>query len=281
MYPERLGVIGLGAIGGSVAWQATERGVRRVVGYAADPRDAAAALKAGAVRDVVRNAEAVAQAADLVVLAAPPGAVLELLRELAAGLRDGGPLVTDVASVKTAIVAEAERLGLAERFAGAHPLAGTHRRGFAGARPDLFAGAVVYVTPLAGGATAGDEVADFWERVLGAHPVTVEATRHDAMLAWTSHLPQAVASALAATLAAHGPPGVTYGSGAASTTRLAASSADVWTDVLLLNRAPVLEALRGFGASVEALRAALERGERAALREWLERGGEWRRRLEP
>src|SRR2546429_412689 len=104
----------------------------------------------------------------------PPGANLELLAALAPHLH-AAALVTDVGSVKRGIVARAEALGLATRFAGSHPLAGTHRRGFEASRADLFTGAMVYVTPAAGGEGAAREVAHFWESVGGAHAVVVDA----------------------------------------------------------------------------------------------------------
>lgn len=252
----------------------------RVVGFTTSPADGAAAVKAGAVTDLLRSAEAVARAAQLVVLAVPPAATVALVEELATVLAECGVLATDVASIKLPIVRRAEALALSDRFAGSHPFAGTHQSGFAGARPERFADALVYVTPLAGGEDAAREVADFWTRVFGAHPVMMDAARHDEILAWTSHLPQAAASAVAATLARRGPQGVTYGTGAESTTRLAASGAEMWADVLLMNREPVMAALEALGDELAQLRDALLAGDAEAVRAWLERGAEWRARYE-
>src|SRR5207247_1301052 len=178
-----------------------------------------------------------------------------LLAALAPHLR-AGALVTDVGSVKRSIVAKAEALGLAARFAGSHPLAGTHHRGFEASRADLFVGAVVYVTPAAGGEEAAREIAHFWETVAGAHAVMLDAERHDAQLAVTSHVPQVVASLLGVYLAREAPPGAGLGPGARDTTRLAASDAGLWTEILLLNRDVLLPALR-------ALEEPMGEGERA------------------
>lgn len=134
----------------------------------------------------------------------------------------------------------------------------------------------MYVTPLEDGARAAAEVGDFWQRVLGAHTVPIPAETHDALLAWTSHLPQAIASALAVALGEHTPRGASVGSGARSTTRLAASGVAMWTDILLLNRTSVLEALEAFGATTDALRRALETENAAELTRWLEAGRAWR-----
>jgi prephenate dehydrogenase len=279
MRPETLGVIGLGAIGGSVAWQATRAGIPRVVGYSPVPTEGVAAVREGALTEVATNVQRLVREVDLLVIAAPPGATMELLRTVAPELKRRQLICTDVSSVKGAVVRLAESLGLAAHFAGSHPLAGTHRSGFAAARSDLFARAIVYVTPLAGGDDAAREVADFWHEVLGASPVTMDAEAHDALLAWTSHLPQAAASALAAALASQGPQGVTYGTGARDGTRLAASSVEMWRDVLLLNREPVLRAIEGLEDSLGTLRRALACGDAAALTTWLAGAADWRKGL--
>lgn len=274
-----MGVIGLGAIGGSVAWQSALAGVRRVIGYSPKTTESVAAAKAGAITEVATTVRQVAKHADFVVIAAPPAATLLQLAAIAPDLVERKVFCTDVSSVKSPIVAHAERLGIGGWFAGSHPLAGTHRIGFGAARPNRFAGAVVYVTPGPSGDDAAREVADFWAGVLGASPVTLDPASHDRLLAWTSHLPQAAASALAVALARAGPPGVTYGTGARDTTRLAASSVEMWRDILLLNREAVLTAMDGLEDQLGGLRQALAAADIAALTQWLETGAVWRRGL--
>ncbi|HXI19605.1 MAG TPA: prephenate dehydrogenase, partial [Gemmatimonadales bacterium] len=197
MRPHSLAVIGLGAMGGSLAWQARLAGIPSVIGYARDRSDAVQALKSAAVHDIADNLERAVAGADLVVLAAPPTAILSILGEIGPFLAPGA-LVTDLASVKLPIVRRAVEVGLGDRFAGAHPFTGTHVSGWGGARPDRLAGALVYVCPTGpSGELAAREVMNFFSAVLAAEVVQVEASVHDAQLAWTSHLPQAVASALA------------------------------------------------------------------------------------
>ncbi len=279
MKPQTLGVIGLGAIGGSVAWQAAAAGVPRVIGYSPVAKEGVAAARVGAVTEIASTTRDVVAVADLVVLATPPLVSVELLAELAAPLLDRRVISTDVASVKTPIMARATELHLESCFAGSHPFVGTHESGFQAARPDRFVGKIVYVTPAPGGDLAAGEVSDFWQRVMRAQPVRVDAKSHDEQVGWTSHLPQVVASALARTLAAHGPRGVTYGSGAASTTRLAASNVEMWRDILLSNSEAVLAALAGFEGEVEVLRAAIERHDAKTLERSLDVARNWRTRL--
>ena len=278
--PSHLGIIGLGAIGGSLARQGKLAGLPNVIGWSPVPGERALAAQQGALDDAPSSASDVARAADLLVLAAPPAANLAQLDDLIPHLKPGA-IVTDVGSVKRAIVARAERLGLGRQFAGSHPLAGTHRQGFEASRADLFRGAVVYVTPCIGGADAAREVAHFWQDVLNAEPVVLDAGRHDAQLAATSHVPQVVASLLGDFLARHAPRGSSFGPGALDTTRLAASDAELWTEILLMNRDEILPALRALEESLGTVERALEVGDAAALTAWLTRAAEWRRRIAP
>jgi len=276
--PTRLGILGLGAIGGSLARQAKAAGIPRVLGWSPEPAERVAAVQQGALDDAPHSAAEVAGRAELLILAAPPVANLDLLTRLAPRLA-AGALVSDVGSVKRAAVARAESLGLNARFAGSHPLAGTERSGFESSRADLFRGAVVYVTPARGGEAAAREVAHFWESVCEAQPVVMDAARHDAQLAVTSHLPQIVASLLGQYLARHLPPGAGLGPGARDATRLAASEPRLWTEILLLNRDEVLPALRSLEEPLGELERALEAGDEGAVREWLGVASRWRRGL--
>lgn len=279
MRPSTLGVIGLGAIGGSLARQAKRAGVPTVLGWSPEPAERAAAVRQGALDDAPPRAEDVAREAELLILAAPPAANVRLLESLKPHL-GAAALVTDVGSVKRAIVARAEALGLGARFAGSHPLAGTHEHGFGAARADLFKGAVVYVTPTKDGDGAAREIGHFWETVLEAHPVLLDAQRHDAQVAITSHLPQVVASLLGNYLAAHAPRGAMLGPGARDTTRLAESHSALWTEILLMNRDELLPALRSLEEPLGELERALEAADAPAVTAWLSRAAEWRRSLD-
>jgi prephenate dehydrogenase len=279
LRPTRLGIIGLGAIGGSLGRQAKRAGISTVLGWSPEPAERVRAVQEGALDDAPARPEEVAARVELLVLAAPPAANLALLDRLHGRLATGA-IMTDTGSVKRGIVTRAETLRLAERFAGSHPLAGTHKSGFDAARGDLFTNAIVYVTPARGGESVAREIAHFWESVCHAHAVTLPAATHDAQLALSSHVPQVVASLLAHFLAAHLPAGAELGPGAKDTTRLAASDPQLWTEILLLNRDEVLPALRALEEPLGALERALEAGDAAAVRGWLARPSEWRRRAE-
>ena len=281
MRPSSLTVIGLGAIGGSLAWQARLAGVPRVVGFAAARADGVQALRADAITELADSAAKAVRGAELVVLAVPAKVTLELIGRCGPWLEPNA-LLTDVCSVKSPILARAVAEGLGGRFAGGHPLAGTHASGFAAARPDRLRGCVVYVcdSGVPGGDQAARRVMRFWEEVLGAEPVLIDAAAHDRQLAWTSHLPQGVASALAKVLADRGLAGVSFGSGARDTTRLAASSPDMWLDVLLSNGAEVAAALQATETALGDLRRLIAAGDADGLRTYLTAGQRFREGLD-
>ena len=270
MRPSSLAVVGLGAIGGSLAWQARLAGVPRIVGCSASRAEGVEALRANAITELADHPVKAVRGADFVVLAVPAQVTLDLIGRLAPSL---GPetLLTDVCSVKAPVVARAVDAGLGARFAGGHPLAGTHASGFAAARPDRLRGCVVYVcdTGADGGDQAARQVMSFWRQVLEAQPVLIDATAHDQQLAWTSHLPQAVASALAKALADRGLAGLSFGTGARDTTRLAASSPDMWLDILLYNRTAVVEALGAAEGAMAELRALIASNDVDGVRAYL------------
>jgi prephenate dehydrogenase len=281
MRPDTLGVIGLGAIGGSVAWQAVRAGIRRVIGFSPVPSETSAAVRAGAITEAATNAAFVVKESDLVVLATPPAATLGLLGRPVADALPASSLCTDVAAVKTPIAQRARALGLTPRFAGSHPFVTLKGQGFASARPACFRGAVVYVVSENAADRAAREVADFWSTVLGAEPVLTTADHHDQTVGWTTHLPHVASAALAAALALDGPRGASYGERAHDLTGPATENLETWRDLLLLNRVAVLAALDGLECATGRLRAALAAGDHQGVARWLEGAAGWRRRLPP
>ena len=249
-----------------------------MVGFAAGGKDGAAAARAGAVTAIVSSPEAVIDQSDLIVLAAPPRANLQLLDRLKENIRQRAVVVTDTTSVQAPMLEQALKLGLESKVVASHPFFGTHETGFQAARLDMVDGGVVYVSANESDDSSTRQVMDFW-RTLGASPVLVDAARHDEALAWTSHLPQVVSSALAVTLAHDAPSDAKFGSGARDTTRLAASSVEMWRDLMELNRRALLKSVESFQRHLESLTTALRRGDSDAIAQWLEKGADFRRSL--
>ncbi len=263
---QRVAVVGLGLLGGSVALSACARGAARSVVGTSRSRDAEdAALARGAVH-AVAELDAAVCGADLVVLATPVSAMAGVLRRAAPALAPGA-LVTDVGSVKACL---AETLpGLLPpgvSYVGAHPMAGSHLRGLDHARADLFEGATCVVTPTeAIPPAAVERVIEFW-RTLGARVVRRSPAQHDVEVAWTSHLPHVLAFGYAAALAAAPErTGEVAGGGFRDFTRIAHSDAELWSEILVANRKALAGPLQAFGAGLRELAQALEAGDAEAL----------------
>lgn len=280
MRPESLGFVGLGAVGGSVAWAARRAGVSKVIAFADDNRETFRAARVGAITEIAHDPSSVVRTSSLVMLAGTGEEVASALERIAPEVRARGVIVTDLACPKRITTRAAERLELSTQFAGSAPVVSSTASDMSGASPELLKDAIVYVTPLPNGDRAAAEISDFWHRVIGAHPVMIDMERHDALVAWTTHLPHTVASALAVALARHGPSGVTHTGATLDGTRLALGDAQRLAAVLLENRDHVCATLDAFGDAIGEIRRALVAGDAEGVVEWIETGAAWRRRFE-
>jgi prephenate dehydrogenase len=257
-------------IGGSLAAAWRRAGVvSHVTGYDVDPAALERAVALGFVDVAAPDVAHAVMAADLVVLAAPVLAIGALLAQVATHLPPQA-IVTDVGSAKQAVI-EAARgaLGAAlARFVPAHPIAGRERPGVEAADADLFERKLVVTTPLPQTDPDALRVVEAAWQALGARVQRMSAAEHDRVFAAVSHLPHLLAFALVAQIAA-GPDGertLGYaGAGFRDFTRIAASSAVMWRDVALANRAALGDALRAYRAQLEALQNALDHGDAQAL----------------
>ena len=263
-----IAIVGLGLIGGSIALGIRERWPEsRVFGVDTEPV-LAHALGSGAIERGVVSVDALPNVS-LIILAAPVRQNIELLQQIGSGGRvlsdpaDRQTIVTDVGGTKRDIVNAARALPPAITFVGGHPLGGGERGGFAFARPDLFAGRPWIFTPDRHASTGAVERLSRFVTGLGAKPSILSAEEHDRVMAFVSHLPQLVASALMDTVgtAAHGDGLGMAGRGLVDTTRLASSPADVWRDICLTNADSIGEALDCFIARLTQLRGDLRRGD--------------------
>jgi prephenate dehydrogenase len=271
--PRRIAIIGLGLIGGSMARDLATRGVT-VLGYDADPATVRAALDEGIITTALGPDLTGVETVDLLVIATPVARAPGVLETAAPRLCQVG-LVTDVGSTKEGVVAAAERLDLAPRFVGSHPLAGDHRAGWSAARMGLFRGARVFLTPTS--ATRPEAmlaVRTLWAMV-GASTEEITAAAHDQLLAWTSHLPQSVSTALAHVLAAERIGPAELGPGGRDLTRLAESSPALWTEIALENAGALGPAVQALEERLRHLRHALEAGDQGAVQEFFTSGREW------
>lgn len=204
--------------------------------------------------------------ADVTVVSTPVTRIVKDVMQAA----EHGPvagLVTDAGSTKARIVAAVERHDRGRlSFVGAHPIAGSERQGVANAQGDLFEGRVCVLTPTA--QTPPDrleQARSFWKS-LGCRIREMDPESHDEALAWTSHLPHALAAALAATVPTEllELAGGAYRDG----TRVAGSDADLWAGIFCENRQALLHVLEVFERQLAACRTALQAGDYDRLRDW-------------
>jgi prephenate dehydrogenase len=294
---DKIGIVGLGLIGGSIALAAREIWPSALV-IAVDQKDVLeTAMRLHAI-DVAADDLVVLAEADIVILAAPVKQNLALLAELEENVRQPA-VVTDTGSTKREIVGGARGLSPRFTFIGGHPLAGAAQGGLERARPDLFSGRPWLLTPPvargsqpdvtrgfqpsgSGGLQPSDAAGVALEKLtafiqaLGAVPRIISPEAHDRLLAFLSHLPQLTASALMHVVGeAVGKEGLALaGRGLADTTRLASSPPDIWKDITATNADEIGSALDALIALLQDLRRDLPDGDRLA--EVFDDAGRWR-----
>lgn len=251
----RVGIVGLGLIGGSIAAGARRAwpGIR-LVGVDR-PAVAADGLARGMVDEVRERAEALADV-DLIVLSAP---VPEIVRAIGALDQAGRvPFVTDVGSTKRRVMAAASKARFA--FVGGHPVAGAAHAGLDYARADLFQGQPWLLVPDERTTEPAVRRLETFVSGLGAVPTRTDAVTHDRVMAYVSHLPQLLANALIRTAgSAVGTDGLAAsGRGFADMTRLASSPADMWRGILETNADFIAEAVEAFIAALRSTGAVVD-----------------------
>ncbi|MCO5106984.1 MAG: prephenate dehydrogenase/arogenate dehydrogenase family protein [Burkholderiaceae bacterium] len=280
---QRLAILGVGLIGGSLAASLKRSGtVAQIAGYS--PNDDARVARALGHVDLACDsvAEAVA-GASFVVVAAPVTAMPALFAQIREAL-DPQAIVTDCGSTKRSVIDAARRaLGDAFlRFVPGHPIAGSERSGPQAADPDLFRDRRWLLCPLD---TTPQQHCEAIRRLLeptGAQVSTLDPALHDRVFAEASHWPHAVAFGLSAAIAGGDLADRALefsGAGLRDTTRVGASAPGMWADILLDNREACLASAARFRAINEAIVAALEAGDRDSLVAIFSAGSRWRGRL--
>ena len=267
---NRLSVLGLGLLGGSIGLAVRQR-VKdcQVVGYAHRDETLQAALQCGAVQSGSTDLKACVRDADLVIICTPVGMLNQVLDEIAPVL-SAGAVVTDVGSTKRSVVSHADRAmrGSNAHFVGSHPMAGSEKRGVQFAQADLFCNATCIVTP--GESTdpnALRSVELFWE-MLGMRLVRMSPEEHDRRICDVSHLPHAVAAALVAIQEERSLR--LAGRGFSDMTRIASGDGGLWRDIFQDNRDNLKQSIQRLRGSLDELLQLVESGESERLRNWLD-----------
>lgn len=274
---DRIAIVGLGLIGGSIARGLREAGYGgHLSGAVAHDADAVRAVELGLVDDCHTQIAPAVAAADLIVVATPPCALDDVLGGIAVARRPQS-IVTDTGSSKASVVAAADRVfdGAAmARFVPGHPIAGTENNGIEAGFATLFKSRRAILTPGEQTDAAAVATVEAMWVALGARVSRMTVAHHDEVLAATSHLPHVLAYTLVDTLAemAERTEIFAYAAGGfADFTRIASSDPTLWRDIVNANRTPVLHTLDAYIDRLQQVRAAIAAGDDSRLHEIFER----------
>lgn len=265
---RKVAILGVGLIGGSIGRALLDRKAAcKVTGLFRRTSTLEEALEAGAVSEGFMELEPVLTDAEVVIPAAGVRTILEHI-DAVKNLVPQGALVTDTGSTKKAVVGKMAAVFGQNRTVfpvGSHPLYGSHRKGpAAGAAlsPEKQLTVVSEVPGHSNSQEAADRADEFW-RLLGMRTIRLDAEEHDRLLAFSSHLPHTVAQALVSALPEEAERFIS--TGLLDSTRIAASPANIWTDIFLTNREALLQALGGLKDALGKIEEALSANEGEAL----------------
>ena len=270
MMFEQLGIIGCGLMGGSFALALRRAGlVKRVVGYSKSPTTTERARQLGVIDVEAPSALLAVSGADIVLIAVPVAATEATFKAIK-HLVTPQMLIMDVGSTKRDVI-DAARRALREQigsFVPAHPIAGREVSGVEHADADLYSGKQVILTPIERTLTVQLQKAVAVWTALGCRVVQMSPESHDAAFAAVSHLPHLISFALMNAISGQ-PQGKDYlslaGPGFRDFTRIAASDAKVWRDIMVSNREELLAQSKIFQRNLQALELMISSGNGEAL----------------
>ncbi|HWL07276.1 MAG TPA: prephenate dehydrogenase/arogenate dehydrogenase family protein [Planctomicrobium sp.] len=272
---DRIAIMGVGLIGGSIALAAKSWNVAdHVIGYGRNRSRLQAALERGIIEEVASTPEELAKA-DLIVVCTPVDRIAEDAILALRATSGSSILITDAGSVKTRILEEIAHQVSDDRFVGAHPLAGSHHSGFEHAAPNLFQSRLCLVTPRSDQESGQEsenktkQVCRFWEQI-GMRVKLMSAEEHDRILALTSHLPHLAASVVAGIV---DPAFLEYAAtGYRDTTRVAAGDPELWSAILTMNSPEIINGIDQMISSLQQYREHLQENQKSAVVSLLEQG---------
>ena len=280
----KIGVIGLGLIGGSMAIDLRRRGfASEFLGVDADPLNASAAEKMGLVDRIVTLEECIDQS-DMVIVAVPVGAALKLLPGILDRFEQTGAkdkIVVDVCSTKELLARSVKYHPCRRQYVASHPMSGTEYSGPWAAKPGLFDGRAGIICDSQESDPKAVRVVEELYQALNMRLIYMNSSNHDVHTAYVSHVSHVTSFALALTVLdkekdekhifdlASG--------GFSSTVRLAKSGASMWTPILMQNRDNVLHVMDTYIEKMQAFRQALASDDEDAVRNLIEEANKIRR----
>ena len=260
---NRMVIVGVGLIGGSLAMGGREKGiVKEIIGFGRGAANLREAVRLKVIDNYTHDISKAVKDADLIVIATPVGSFERCIRQMMPVLKQGA-IVTDVGSVKGRLVSRIE--GLLPKgvfFVGGHPIAGKEKSGVKAATPRLFEGTRCILTPTSKtNPTALKEISALWKAV-GAEVVLMDPMLHDKALGAVSHLPHIAAYSLVNTVAEIKEKGDDFisfsGGGFKDFTRISESSPEMWRDIFLYNRENVIAMINHYQKNLNKIKNILK-----------------------
>jgi prephenate dehydrogenase len=275
----KIGFIGLGLIGGSIA-----KGIKRVhpeyqlLAYSRTRAKLELALSDGGIDEIIDGIDGRLGSCDMLIFCTPVSYIAGYLEQIKPFLSPSC-ILTDVGSTKQVILKEIQRLGLTAQFVGGHPMAGSEKTGYENASDHLLENAFYVLAPTEDTPDALTETMRRFVLDLGAIPTVLACAEHDRVVAAISHLPHLIACALVnlvqdndrgdvmKTLAAGGFKDIT---------RIASSSPEMWEQICMTNREAIADFIRLYIAEMEDILADVEQGHGAGIYKLFERARAYR-----
>lgn len=259
-------IVGLGLIGGSLARALRRSGFsQRFIGYGHREPSLRRGVELGVIDEFTLDLDEAIARADIMVICTPTLTAARMLEEILPRLagRPGGPVITDVASVKGNLrdAAIAVAGAMPPQLVLGHPIAGSEHSGVEASDVDLFVNHRVILTPVPGNDPAAVELMRAMWASAGAEVVDMTVERHDAVLAATSHLPHVLAYTLVDAVSSSEASDDMFGCAAGGFrdfTRIASSDPVMWRDIALANKSALLDAIDLFSEHLAQLRGAVQ-----------------------
>ena len=277
---KKIGIVGLGLIGGSMAIDLKRKGyASQILGVEKDPVNASAAERIGLVDSVVEIGECVRQS-DVIIVSVPVGAALRVVPQvldiMAEIFPEGGcdKVLMDVCSTKESLSEAVKYHPMRKNYVASHPMSGTEYSGPWAALPGLFDGRASIICDFSESSPAAVRMVEEIYDVLNMRVVHMNSSSHDVHTAYVSHFSHVISFALALTVLEKEKDDKHIfdlaSGGFSSTVRLAKSSAQMWTPILMQNRENVLRVMDTYTAKLDAFRTAIAEADEDALRELIQ-----------
>ena len=270
MIFKKIAIVGVGLIGGSIGLAAKRKKLAgEIVGVCRRKSSLQKALKLKAVDNATLNFKKGVAGADLVIIATSVNKIVKLAEKSIKFMKKGA-ILADVGSAKEHIVRKIEKLaGKKVNFIGTHPMAGSEKSGVENASGDIFDGAPLVITKTRNtNKKSITSLKKFWES-LGCRVFVLAPKRHDKEISLISYLPHVVSSAIAVSQVK---PSLRLAAGSLkSTTRVSSSDPELWRDIFLLTRDPLLKSIKKFLRNLKTLEKAIRRKDKKAIKKFLDR----------